>query len=71
MNSNSQCKGRQSLAFQKDVYIAGSSSIVGKKEGEGPFGTFFDQVVEDPLFGKDTWEEAESAFQAEAVSGIY
>lgn len=65
-----QCKGRQSLAFEKDVYITGSSSIVGKKEGEGPFGTWFDKVVEDPFFGKDTWEEAESAFQAEAVKTV-
>lgn len=63
-----QCRGRQSLAFEKDVYILGSSSVVGKKEGEGPFGEWFDKVVEDPFFGKDTWEEAESAFQAEAVS---
>lgn len=67
MSECSQCKGRQSLAFQKEVYIVGSSSIVGKKEGEGPFGTWFDEVIEDPLYGKDTWEEAESAFQSEAV----
>lgn len=65
-----QCKGRQSLAFEKDVYIIGSSSIVGEKEGEGPFGEWFDKVVEDPFFGKDTWEEAESAFQAEAVKTV-
>lgn len=65
-----QCKGKQSLAFKKDVYIAGSSSIVGKKEGEGPFGPCFDKIIEDPFFGKDTWEEAESAFQNEAVKTV-
>lgn len=65
-----QCKGKQSLAFEREVYIAGSSSIVGKKEGEGPFGACFDKIIEDPFFGKDTWEEAESAFQNEAVKTV-
>ena len=70
MSELTQCRGRQSLAFDREVYIGGSSSIVGQKEGEGPFGDFFDKVVEDPLFGKDTWEEAESELQTEAVKKV-
>lgn len=66
-----RCKGTQSLCFEKGVYIAGSASVVGKKEGEGPFGPCFDKVIEDPFFGKDTWEEAESAFQREAVETVF
>lgn len=65
-----QCRGRQSLEFSNNVYIEGSASVVGKKEGEGPFGEWFDKVIEDPLLGKDTWEEAESELQAEAVRTV-
>ncbi len=52
--------GRQSLFFDKPVYIMSSACIVGPKEGEGPLGATFDRVVEDAAFGKDTWEEGES-----------
>ncbi len=55
--------GKQSLHFSKPVYISGYSSIAGKKEGEGPLGKGFDMVDEDPLFGMNTWEEAESKMQ--------
>lgn len=44
------------------------ASVVGQKEGEGPLGKYFDQVVQDSHFGKDTWEQAESRFQLEALS---
>lgn len=70
MGKDTQCCGRQSLKFEKDIYIESSSSVVGKKESEGPFGTWFDVVIEDAMAGKDTWEEAESAFQTEAVKMV-
>ena len=66
MNKNAQ-KGRASLAFCQPVFLLSSASIVGKKEGEGPLGSFFDQVCEDPFFGADTWEAAESAMQKETA----
>ena len=34
----------------------------GKKEGEGPIGKHLDLIVEDPMFGKENWEESESCF---------
>lgn len=40
-----------------------AASIVGKKEGDGPLGHLFDCIEEDPKFGKNTWEEAESELQ--------
>lgn len=61
-----QC-GKQSTAFREPVYIRESASIVGKKEGEGPMGSLFDMVGEDDLFGCNTWEEAESSLQKDAV----
>lgn len=48
--------------------ICSYASIAGQKEGEGPLGKYFDQIVEDSHFGKETWEQAESRFQLEAVS---
>lgn len=60
--------GKQSLQFEKAPYILSSASIVGKKEGEGPLGNFFDVVGEDDKFGQNTWEEAESTLQKEAFT---
>lgn len=48
--------------------IRSYASVVGQKEGEGPLGKYFDQIVQDSHFGKDTWEQAESRFQLEALS---
>lgn len=53
-------KGKQSIEFHQPVYIMSAASIVGPKEGEGPMKDYFDQIVEDATFGKDTWEEGES-----------
>ena len=61
--------GSQSIQFDKPVYILGAGSIVGKKEGEGPLGKYFDKIgPEDGLFGCRSWEEAESTLQKEALS---
>ena len=62
-----QTTGKSSIRLEKKVYILNSASIVGKKEGEGPLGNLFDMVGEDDLFGCDTWEEAESNLQKDAV----
>ena len=48
--------------------IESFASVVGGKEGKGPLGDCFDEVIEDSHFGTDTWEKAESRFQHEAVS---
>ena len=63
-----QTVGKQSLQFDKAVHILSGSSVVGKKEGEGPLGAYFDVVDDgdDQMFGEETWEEAESALQKEA-----
>ena len=59
--------GKQSLSFDKPVYIMSSASIVGPKEGEGPLKDTFDKIVEDATFGKDSWEEGESQMLKETV----
>lgn len=64
----SQTIGSSSISFEKPVYILESASIVGKKEGEGPLGNYFDMIGDNPLFGCNTWEEAESTLQKESAT---
>lgn len=59
--------GKQSLQFVNKPYIIGSGSIVGSKEAEGPMGKLFDKIGYDDKFGADTWEDAESSLQKEAL----
>lgn len=60
-------RGKQSICFETPVMIVGSASVAGKKEGEGPLGSYFDVTETDPMFGQNTWEEAESKMLGMAV----
>lgn len=60
--------GRQSICLPKPVYIHSSASVVGSKEGQGCFGELFDMVSDDDYFGMESWEDAESTLQKEAVT---
>lgn len=55
--------GKRSVLFAHPPIIIGAGSVAGEKEGEGAFGKYFDMVETDPLFGAQTWEEAESKMQ--------
>lgn len=50
----------------RPALLAGAA-VVGKKEGEGPLTNFFDHIVEDDLFGEESWEKAESHFYYRAA----
>jgi len=65
-----QALGKQSVKFTSPVYLVNSASVVGKKEGEGPFGERFDVIIQDDKDGFATWEEAESALQRDAVTTL-
>lgn len=60
-------KGRASLQFERPAYIISTASIAGKKEGEGPLGKAIDVVEQDPMFGADSWEQAESGMQKQTA----
>ncbi len=60
-------QGKQSIKVPIPVYIRSGASVVGTKEGAGPLGNLFDMVGVDDKFGCDTWEEAESTLQKEAL----
>lgn len=59
--------GKQSIRFENPPVISGAASVVGKKESEGPYGKYFDYVVEDAMAGADSWEAAEGEFQKKAA----
>ena len=62
--------GKQSVLFDEPPVITARASVAGKKEGDGPLGSLFDEVVEDPMAGQNTWEEAESTLQEKVVAHL-
>lgn len=60
--------GKSTLAFTNPPSVASFAAIVGKKEGEGPYGKNFDRVEQDAYFHQKTWEAAESTMFKEAVT---
>lgn len=67
MDANTQQIGAHSLLFAHAPIILSDASIVGEKEGQGPYGECFDRVEADPYFGQNSWEEAESELQLETA----
>lgn len=59
--------GKASLKFDKPPLILAAASVAGKMEGEGPLGKMIDKIENDPMVGKNSWEEAESQIQKEAA----
>lgn len=59
--------GSQTVKFENPPVILSTASVVGPKEGEGPLSSYFDKVVDDVLYGEDSWEKAESKFVTEGL----
>lgn len=60
--------GKQTVMFQNPPSIVATGSIVGSKEGEGPLKDYFDLIIQDDLWGEESWEKCESKLQKEAVN---
>ncbi len=60
--------GKATLNLKNTPTVLGVGAVVGKKEGEGPLGEYFDEVHTDTTLGKDSWEEAESELMSRAVN---
>lgn len=54
--------GRYSILLEAPAVVTGCAAVVGQKEGEGPLGRCFDEVLKDSKAGAETWEQAESMF---------
>ena len=59
--------GKQTVKFDRPIRILETASIVGKKEGEGPLKTYFDQILKDDSWGEPSWEKAEIKLQREVA----
>ncbi|MCR2042962.1 stage V sporulation protein AD [Anaerosalibacter massiliensis] len=59
--------GTQTVKLENPPSIISTASIVGPKEGEGPLKEYFDMILEDDLWGQESWEKCESKLQEEAV----
>ena len=64
----SEFLSRGAFRLGAPVRIESHAAVVGDKEGRGPLGKCFDEIISDSHFGRSTWEQAESRFQLEAVS---
>lgn len=62
--------GKQTYVIKGDVVIRDAYTIAGKKEGEGPLKDKFDMIVDDSLWGEDSWEKCELKFQQTAVENL-
>lgn len=62
-----KCAGRQTVVFARPPRVISSAAIVGEKEGEGPLGSSFDQVLADDTWGEASWELAERKMFIQAV----
>ncbi len=61
--------GKQTIKFTNQVRIKSYYSSVGKKEGEGPLGNYFDVVYNDEYINSKSWEEAENRIIKHTVNG--
>lgn len=59
--------GNYTVKFENPPSIIGNYSIVGPKEGEGPLKQYFDQILDDDLWGQESWEKSESRIQEETI----
>ncbi len=59
--------GTQTIKLQNPPSILSNAAIVGPKEGEGPLGEYFDQVLKDDMFGEKSWEKAECKMLQESI----
>lgn len=59
--------GSYTLEFENSPGIISHAAIAGKRESEGPLGNDFDQTFDDTTIGMESWEQAESELQKEAV----
>ncbi|MGI6412435.1 MAG: stage V sporulation protein AD [Syntrophomonadaceae bacterium] len=63
----SKKQGAQTIKFKNPPVVISWASMVGPKEGEGPWRNDFDLIIEDYLFGEKTWEKAESKMLRETI----
>ena len=59
--------GRQTVRLGRPPRVVSFANIGGKMEGAGPLASYFDELDDDPFFGKKTWEQGEAALQSRCL----
>lgn len=59
--------GQQTICLPMKPAICAGAACVGPKEGEGPLGAVFDRVMEDELYGQQSFELAERQMVLDAA----
>lgn len=62
--------GKQSIVFEKDVFINATAAYVGKRESEGPLKDYFQCVLKDDLMKEKSYELAERKMQKMTVEKL-
>ncbi len=62
--------GKQTVKLNNPPSIIATASIVGPKEGEGPLRLYFDEIIDDELWGEKSWEKAESKLMRETFAKV-
>lgn len=59
--------GSQTVKFENPPSIISTYTIVGPKEGEGPLKSYFHKILEDDMWGQDSFEKSEAKIQEETI----
>ena len=62
--------GKKTVHLTSEPCIIETSSIVGKKEGEGPLAKYFDFIMEDEYWGEKSFEKTESKILKENLNKL-
>jgi len=62
--------GKKTVALTSQPHIIQTSSIVGKKEGEGPLAKYFDFILEDEYWGEKSFEKTEIKILKENLNKV-
>ncbi len=60
--------GKQTIQLKKPPTITATASIVSSKEGKGPLAVYFDQTLDDDMWGEKSWEAAENKLVRETLA---
>lgn len=61
--------GKQTVFLQNKPRFISNYSVVGPKEGKGPMGRYFDEILETDMLNQKTFEHAEQKLMEKAVFG--
>lgn len=62
--------GSQTIRFENPPSIVSAACIVGPKEGMGPLKLYFDEIIDDEMWGEKSWEKAESKLIRETFAKV-